>query len=79
MWSSDLMSVATAPSAFEFTITKNIRDAEASFSVDTIDALQGVDKGAEFAIVEDFGGDEANILGDGQKEGNVIDEHDVDT
>jgi hypothetical protein len=41
--------------------------------------LQRVDKGTEFAIAEDFGGDEANILGDGQKEGNAIDEHDVDT
>jgi hypothetical protein len=66
-------------SAFEFTIAKNVCDAEASFSVDTIDVLQRIDKGAEFAIVEDFGGDEANILGDGQKEGNAIDKHDVDT
>jgi hypothetical protein len=66
-------------SALKFTITRNVRDAAASFSVDTIDAWQHVDKGAEFAIDEDFGGEESNILRDGQKEGNVIDKHDVDT
>ena len=66
-----------AASAFKFTVAENVGDAESAFSVDTVDASQRFDERAKFAVVKDFGGNETDVLGDGEEEWNAVDKHDV--
>jgi hypothetical protein len=58
-----------ATSAFKFTVTEDVGDAEAAFLINAVNALERFNEGAECAVVEDFGSNETDVLEDREEKG----------
>ncbi len=68
----------SAASAFKFRVSENVNNSEASFAVDAVTALTGLDEGGLLSVVEDIDSNETDVSRNRDEKRNPIDKHDVD-
>ena len=66
-----------ASGALEFAIAKDVGNFETAFAVYALNALEGRDERWCLSVLEEFTGEEADVLRDRDEERNIVHNHDV--